>query len=170
RRHGSRDLEPGRARYCIARTLDLDGRARHPLRADRRITRKRVPSPPEHPPMTPLLAIVRVTARQLTGRSRVLGFGLLNLMPAVLLAAASRSAESTALDLEFGVLLVVPLFALVIPITTLILASSALGDERRDKTMSFLLLRPVSRLEIVVAKMIAAAGVSIGFALWGALA
>ena len=120
--------------------------------------------------MTPLLAIVRVTARQLTGRSRVLGFGLLNLMPAVLLAAASRSAESTALDLEFGVLLVVPLFALVIPITTLILASSALGDERRDKTMSFLLLRPVSRLEIVVAKMIAAAGVSIGFALWGALA
>lgn len=120
--------------------------------------------------MNPLLAIVRVTARQLTGRSRVLGFGLLNLVPAALLAAASRSAESSALDLEFGVLLVVPLFGLVIPITTLILASSALGDERRDKTLSFILLRPISRLEIVAGKMIAAAGVSICFALWGALA
>src|SRR5690606_29434445 len=108
------DIQPRRARYCIARTLDFDRGARHPLRADRRITGKRLPSPAEHPPMNPLLAIVRVTARQLTGRSRVLGFGLLNLVPAALLAAASRSAESSALDLEFGVLLVVPLFGLVI--------------------------------------------------------
>ena len=70
----------------------------------------------------------------------------------MLLAAASRSANRGALDLELGVLLVVPLFALVIPITTLILASSALGDERRDKTLSFLVLRPISRLEIACAK------------------
>ncbi|HEX6133540.1 MAG TPA: ABC transporter permease [Longimicrobiales bacterium] len=115
--------------------------------------------------MTPLLAIVRVTIRQLTGRARLLGFGLLGLMPAGLLAAASRSAHPAALDLELGVLLVVPLFALVIPITSLILASSALGEERREKTLSFLVLRPISRLEIAVAKTIAAAAVSAGFAL-----
>jgi ABC-2 type transport system permease protein len=120
--------------------------------------------------MTPLLAIVRTTVRQLTGRPRIVGFGLLSLVPAVLLAAASRSAEPTALDLELGVLLVVPLFALVIPITTLILASSALGDERRDKTLSFLVLRPISRLEIAAAKTIAAAAASTGFAAIGALA
>jgi len=120
--------------------------------------------------MTPVLAIVRVTARQLTGRTRLLGFGLLSLMPAVLLAAASRSADPAALDLELGVLLVVPLFALVIPITTLILASSALGEERRDKTLSFLVLRPISRLEIATAKTLAAAAVSTGFAAVGALA
>lgn len=120
--------------------------------------------------MTPFLAIVRVTAGQLTGRSRLVGFGLLSLVPAVLLAAASRSAVPTALDLELGVLLVVPYFALVIPITTLILASSALGDERRDKTLSFLVLRPISRFEIAAAKTIAAAAVSMGFAAMGALA
>jgi ABC-2 type transport system permease protein len=120
--------------------------------------------------MTPLLAIVRVTIRQLTGRTRILGFALLSLVPALLLAAASRSANPAALDLELGVLLVVPFFALVVPITTLILASSALGEERRDKTLSFLVLRPISRLEIAAAKTLAAAAVSTGFALLGALA
>ncbi|HET6681873.1 MAG TPA: ABC transporter permease subunit [Gemmatimonadaceae bacterium] len=120
--------------------------------------------------MKPMLAITRVTARQLTGRARLFGFGLLALVPAGLLAAASRSANPGALDLELGVLLVVPLFALVIPITTLILATAALGEERRDKTLSFLVLRPVSRLTIVLAKTLAATTVSAGFAVFGALA
>ena len=120
--------------------------------------------------MTPLLAIVRVTIRQLTGRTRLVGFALLNVVPAPLLAAVSRAANPAALDLELGVLLVLPFFALVIPITTLILASSALGEERRDKTLSFLVLRPISRFEIALAKSIAATAVSIGFAVLGALA
>jgi len=120
--------------------------------------------------MTPLLAIVRVTIQQLTGRSRLIGFSLLNLVPAPLLAAVSRAANPDALDLELGVLLVVPFFALVVPITTLILASSALGEERRDKTLTFLVLRPISRFQIALAKGIAAAAVSIGFATLGALA
>jgi ABC-2 type transport system permease protein len=120
--------------------------------------------------MTAFLAIVRVTIGQLTGRTRLLGFGLLSLVPAMLLAAASRSAEPNALDLEMGVLLVVPFFSLVIPITTLILAGSALGEERRDKTLSFLVLRPISRLKIAAAKTVAAAAVSTGFAVIGTLA
>jgi ABC-2 type transport system permease protein len=119
--------------------------------------------------MTPLLAIIRVTIQQLTGRARLIGFSLLNLVPAPLLAAVSRSANPDALDLELGVLLVVPFFALVVPITTLILAASALGEERRDKTLSFLVLRPISRLEIALAKSIAATAVSVGFAALGAL-
>ena len=120
--------------------------------------------------MTPMLAIVRVTIGQLTGRTRLIGFGLLSLVPAALLAAVSRSARANALDLELGVLLVVPLFAMVIPISTLILATSALGEERRDKTLSFLVLRPIGRWEIALAKAIAAAAVSTGFAVLGALA
>ena len=120
--------------------------------------------------MTPFLAIVRVTVRQLAGRPRLLGFGLLGLVPAALLVAVSRTAHPGALDLELGVLLVVPFFALVIPITSLILADGALGEERRDKTLSFLVLRPISRLEIAAAKTVAAAAVSTGFAAFGALA
>jgi len=120
--------------------------------------------------MTPFLAIVGVTARQLTGRSRLIGFGLLSLVPALLLMVTARSALPAALDLELGVLLVVPFFSLVIPITSLILASSALGDERRDKTLSFLVLRPIRHLEIAAAKTVASALVSSGFAVFGALA
>jgi ABC-type Na+ efflux pump permease subunit len=120
--------------------------------------------------MTPWLAIVRVTIRQLTGRARILGFGVLALVPAALLAAVAKSANPGALDLELGVLLVVPFFALVIPITTLIVATSALGDERRDKTLSFLTLRPISRLAITTAKISAAFLVSMAFALWGTVA
>jgi ABC-2 type transport system permease protein len=120
--------------------------------------------------MTPMLAIVRVTIGQLTGRARLIGFGLLSLVPAALLAASSRAAHSSAIDLEVGVLLVVPFFALVIPITTLILSTAALGEERRGKTLSFLVLRPISRLEIVAAKSMAAAAVSTGFTVLGALA
>jgi ABC-2 type transport system permease protein len=120
--------------------------------------------------MTPLLAIIRVTIQQLTGRPRLIGFALLNLVPAPLLAAVSRSVNPGALDLELGVLLVVPFFALVVPITTLILASSALGEERRDQTLTFLVLRPISRFQIALAKGIAAAAVSLGFATLGALA
>ena len=117
-----------------------------------------------------MLAIIRVTIKQLTGKTRLIGFGLLSLVPAALLAAVSRSAHASAVDLEVGVLLVVPFFALVIPITTLILATAALGEERRDQTLSFLVLRPISRLQIVLAKCSAAAAVSTGFALLGALA
>lgn len=120
--------------------------------------------------MTSMLAIIRVTAGQLTGRTRLILFGLLNLVPAALLGALSQSAHPSALDLELGVLLVVPFFSLVIPTTALILASSALGEERRDKTLSFLLLRPISRLEVVAAKTIGATLVSTGFATFGALA
>ena len=45
----------------------------------------------------------------------------------------------------------------MIPVTSLILASSALGEERGDKTLSFVLLRPIGRLKIVIAKTLAAA-------------
>ena len=115
-------------------------------------------------------AIVRTTVRQLTGRSRMIGFGLLSLVPAALLLAASRAREGAGLDTDLGGLLVTPFFALVVPLITLILASSALGDERRDKTLSFVVLRPIGPLQLVLAKTLATFLVSMGYALVGAAA
>ena len=120
--------------------------------------------------MTSFAAMVRVTSRQLTGRKRVIGFALLNLMPAGLFLASSRARDVDGIDTDLGVLLVTPYFSLVLPLVALILAGAALGDERRDKTLSFLVLRPVARLQIALAKMVAAFSVSMGFALFGALA
>ncbi|MFC1575062.1 ABC transporter permease [Gemmatimonadota bacterium] len=120
--------------------------------------------------MIAFAAIIRVTIRQLAGRKRVIGFGLLSLVPAGLLFAASRARELEGIDTDLGVLAVTPFFAVVLPLISLILAGSALSDERRDKTLSFLVLRPISRLQIALAKTVAATAVSVAFALLGAVA
>jgi ABC-2 type transport system permease protein len=120
--------------------------------------------------MTSFLAIVRVTIRQLTGRTRVLGFGLLSLLPAALVYAASRARDFDGLDTDVGGLLVAPYFAIVLPLTALIIAGAAISDERRDKTLSFLVLRPIGRLRIATAKTVAACLVSFAFGLLGAVA
>lgn len=120
--------------------------------------------------MTAFLSIIRVTIRQLTGRKRILGFALLSMMPAGLLVAASRARELEGIDTDLGGLVVTPFFAVVLPLAALILAGSAFSDERRDKTLSFIMLRPIGRLQIAVAKTIAATTVSVGLALFGATA
>ncbi len=120
--------------------------------------------------MRAFLAIVRVTIRQVTGRTRALGFAALCLAPAGLLFAASRARNVEGLDTDLGGLVVTPFFAVVLPLISLILAGAALGDERRDKTLSFLVLRPLRRLEIAAGKVVAASLVAIAFALLGSLA
>ena len=120
--------------------------------------------------MTSFVAIVRVTLRQLTGRKRVFGFGLLSLIPAGLLYFAARARLVEGLDTDLGGLGVSPFFSMVLPLTALILAGSALGDERRDMTLPFLVLRPISRLGIATAKTLAACTASLAFALVGTVA
>jgi ABC-2 type transport system permease protein len=120
--------------------------------------------------VTTFLAIIRVTLQHLMGRRKVLGFGLLSLTPATLLFFAARARVGPGLDTDLGAMVVSPFFSIVLPVTALILRGSALGDERRDKTLSFLVLRPISRLQIVVAKTIAASTASVAFALVGTAA
>ncbi|MBT8404791.1 MAG: ABC transporter permease [Gemmatimonadetes bacterium] len=119
--------------------------------------------------MTAFVAVVRVTLLQLLGRKKLLGFGLLSLIPAALLFFAARARVGPGLDTDLGAMVVSPFFSIVLPVTALILGGAALGDERRDKTLSFLVLRPMGRLTIVVAKTVAAIGASLLFAVIGTL-
>ncbi len=106
--------------------------------------------------MTAVLAIARITTRQLLGFKRLLGFGLLTVSPAALYyIATNRAAESDLLDIFLGIGLGT-FFVVAVPIITLIIAASALGDERRDSTLSFIVLRPLSRVSIAGAKLGAA--------------
>jgi len=120
--------------------------------------------------MIAFLSIIRVTIGQLAGRSRIYWFGLLSLAPSGLVFAASRARQLEGIDTDMGGLAVTPFFAVVLPLTALILAGSALSDERRDKTLSFLVLRPIGRFQIALAKTVAATIVSVAFALFGATA
>lgn len=115
-------------------------------------------------------AITTTTIRQLLGVRRMIVFGLAELAPAVVfLLMAQTLAQEAALDRLLG--MVVSLyFPLLVPIVTLILAASALGDERRDGTLSFLVLRPIPRSAISLSKFGGAVIVAAGLNLFGAVA
>jgi ABC-2 type transport system permease protein len=115
--------------------------------------------------MRAIAAIVRVTLRQLLGGRRLVVLGLLGAFPAViawLSTANSTGPDAIEIYHESGLIL---LFLIVMPISSIVLASAALGDERRDGTLSFLLVRPIGRSRIAGAKLVAAwlaaAGVSV---------
>ncbi|MEK7252883.1 MAG: ABC transporter permease [Actinomycetota bacterium] len=117
--------------------------------------------------MKAFLAITRVTLRQLLGGKRLLLFGLLALLPPVVMLLASRDLAEVG---EFGLLTpasspvvdafhdapIAIVFLIVLPVVSLILGASTLGDERRDRTLSFLMLRPLRRSVITGAKLFAA--------------
>ena len=107
--------------------------------------------------MTGPLAIVRVTLRQLLGGRRLLVLGLLGLIPGIIvwLTTANRTAEGV-FDVYHDGGPIATLFLVVMPITSIVLGSAALGDERRDGTLSFLVVRPLPRSAITTAKLIAA--------------
>ena len=120
--------------------------------------------------MTAAIAIARVTARQLLGVKRLIGFGGMALAPALLFFIGSRRVGPFALLDRFLGIGLGTFFIVVIPVVTLIISASALGDERRDSTLSFLVLRPVSRLTIAVSKLGSAFLASVALTASGGLA
>jgi ABC-2 type transport system permease protein len=119
--------------------------------------------------MTALLAITRVTFQQTLRLRRAIGLAVLSNAAAgmyLLTSFGSRldSRGDFAFDTFLGMTIGV-FMNIAVPVVTLIIATSVLGDERRDNTMSFLVLRPVSRFTIGAAKVLAAFAES--FALTG---
>ncbi len=120
--------------------------------------------------MTAAAALATMTARRSLALKRLVGFGLLELAPAFiyLLSAANLRADRA---LERAVDTTVALyFPLLLPIVALIIGAGALGDERRDGTMSFIVLRPIPRWIIGGAKLAGAGAAAVGLNLLGALA
>lgn len=98
--------------------------------------------------------IIRLTARALLGRRRVL---LLLPMPIVLIGLALLGSTSEEAQGEWGPLVFSDLgLAVVLPLTALIIGSSALGLEIDDGTITHLLTKPLPRSEIVLSKLVVA--------------
>jgi ABC-2 type transport system permease protein len=119
--------------------------------------------------MRSLRAITGATVRQVLGLRRAIIFGLATLAPAlVFLLTAQTLVDEAALDRFLG-MIVSLYFPLLVPIVALIISASALGDERRDGTLSFLVLRPIPRSVISGSKFLGAVLVTSGLnALGGA--
>jgi ABC-2 type transport system permease protein len=109
--------------------------------------------------MNAVLAIFGVSYRQLMAGKRTYLLGALALIPAVVMyVGASTMTDTRAFEFFHEGPLGVLVFA-VAPIVALVLATSALGEERRQGTMSFLVIRPIPRWAIIAAK---------GMATWAA--
>lgn len=120
--------------------------------------------------MTAVAAISGVTVRQLVAGKRIWVLVAMAVFPGVMMLLAGRSMTD---DRAYEFLNEGPIaltILVVIPITSLILGSAALGDERRGDTLSFLALRPMARWRIVAAKAASAWLVSAAIAAAGAMA
>ena len=114
--------------------------------------------------------IAGMTVRQVLGVRRFIMLGLLAIAPAVVLFFAAANANDAGRTEAFVGIVSGMYFSLVVPITALVLASSSLGEERREATLSFLVLRPVSRARIAVAKMVGAFAAAAAVVALGAVA
>jgi ABC-2 type transport system permease protein len=104
--------------------------------------------------------ILLLTLVQLTARRRFVFILLLAALPvAVALAFALAQPDFDAR--RFADRVVVRLIAsLVLPLVALLLAVAAFGDEVEDRTLAYLLLKPIPRWAIVLPKVAAAAAIA----------
>lgn len=106
--------------------------------------------------MSAFVAMVRVSFRQLIGRKWVILVGLVALLPAVVMVVLTRVSAVGRLSAEYAEGPLLTLFFFVLPLSSILLGSVALGEERRDGTLSFLVLRPRRKETVVAAKLTAA--------------
>jgi len=113
--------------------------------------------------------IVQATVGQILPVRRFVGLLALAASPGVLVfLVTGRPDAEDSLD-AFAGITVGLFFGVVLPIVTLILATSSLGDERRDSTLSFIVLKPIPRSMIALAKIIASLAASAAVLIPGAV-
>jgi ABC-2 type transport system permease protein len=104
--------------------------------------------------------VLRITLRATLGRKRALVFMLVPLVLLLITVALKLVAVSPVWPAEF---LGTFGFTVVLPLTALIIGTSALGAEIDDGSIIHLLATPVSRTSVVLSKFAAAVALTITF-------
>jgi len=120
--------------------------------------------------MKPLRALFIMSVRQSLPLRRTIALLLIQLAPAgiYVLTTASRTPEAGLKALvEVGA---AAMFALTTPVVAIVIGGSAFGVERRDQTLSFIALRPISRMALAATKTSAAITAAFAINLVGAVA
>ena len=98
----------------------------------------------------------RLSMRQLAGRRRLLMILFLAALPIGLAALVSSLGEDESSNEDFiNVLLDGLLISGILPIVTMVLATAAFGNELEDRTLGYLVLKPLSRWRIAGPKLLA---------------
>ena len=103
-----------------------------------------------------------LSLRQLTGRWRLALIFLLAALPvglAVIVSLTVSDDESFQEDF-INILLDGMLVAAILPIVTMALSTAAFGNELEDRTLSYLVLNPISRWRIAMPKLMASIAIS----------
>lgn len=102
-----------------------------------------------------MTAVLVLTARQLAGSRRVWLVLALVALP-VLVAVLFRAADSTTPSAEFADGITATLVAAgILPLVMLLYGTSAFGNELGDRTLAYLVLKPVPRWRIALPKSVA---------------
>jgi ABC-2 type transport system permease protein len=107
--------------------------------------------------MNAFTALVAVTARGLLGRRRLLLILLLVAIPVVLGTLVSLRGGRPDVDRVLGVLMV----QTVMPLVALILGTATLGSEIEDGTAVYLMIKPIQRWILALAKIVVAVAATI---------
>lgn len=120
--------------------------------------------------MRPFIALLTTSFRQALPLRRTIALVVLQLAPAVIyLLGSTGRTENAAFEVVVGVGLGT-YFALALPVTAIVIAAGVLGNERRDLTLGFITLRPIPRVGVVAAKLVAAVAAAFVLSAIGALA
>jgi ABC-type transport system involved in multi-copper enzyme maturation permease subunit len=117
----------------------------------------------------PSVALLFGSIRLLVLTKRTIALAGLQVAPAILYLFASNGRSDISSRTAFLDVGLIALFGLVVPICVIVLASSALGAERRDQTLSLVTLRPIPRASIAAVKFVAAWVSSFALAVFGVL-
>ena len=99
-------------------------------------------------------AIYRLSLRQFTSRSRIIIILLLAALPVVISALTAAFGDESDQSGFAEFLLDGMLVAAIMPIVTIAFATAAFGNELEDRTLGYLVLRPVARWQIVLPKLL----------------
>lgn len=110
-----------------------------------------------------ILTIAVLTARGLLGRRRSLLLALLALLPVGIAVLVRLSGRGTGDETVTTAIMDRLIATTLLPIVGLVFGTAVLGAELEDGTAIFLLIKPIDRWRIVLAKLIVAVGLSILF-------
>ena len=99
----------------------------------------------------------------MTGKTRLgltIGLGILPVLLTVVLLFAYNSDDGVMTPEFINVVLDGMVITIVLPLTIMVFATAAFGHELKDKTLSFLVLKPVPRFKIILSKLIASSLIS----------
>ena len=104
----------------------------------------------------------RLSLRQLASRRRLLLVLLLAALPVGLaaLVSATLNEDEKSNETFINVLVDGMLISAILPIVTMVVATAAFGNELEDRTLGYLVMKPLSRLRIVIPKLLASLAVS----------